>query len=68
MPEYKDYFDIIESMPEATQAKREIRILLDKRFPTNCFEIALNTFDSNFDQWRQENLQLALGGNELPAQ
>jgi hypothetical protein len=68
MPEYQDYFDIIESMPEATQAEKEIRVVLDKRFPKKFFEIALNTFDSNFDQWRQENLQLALGGDELPAQ
>jgi hypothetical protein len=68
MPEYQVYFDIIESLPEAMQVKREIRIVLDKQFPTNFFEIALNTFDSNFDQWRQENLQLALRGDELPAQ
>jgi hypothetical protein len=49
MPEYQDYFDIIESILEATQVEREIRIVLDKRFPTKFFEIALNTFDSNFD-------------------
>jgi hypothetical protein len=67
LPEYQPYFDIIESMPEATQAEKEIRVVLDKRFPKKFFEIALNTFDSNFDQWRQENLQLALGGDELPA-
>jgi hypothetical protein len=50
MPEYQQYFDIIESMPEETQVEKEIRIILDKRFQKKFLKIALNTFDSNFDQ------------------
>ena len=48
--------------------KRQIKQVLESLFPNKFFEVALNTFDSNFIQWRTDNLQLSMGGNHLPAQ
>jgi hypothetical protein len=48
--------------------ERQIKQVLEYLFPNKFFEVALNTFDSNFIQWRTDNLQRTMGGNHLPAQ
>jgi hypothetical protein len=60
MSDYKSYFDIVDALPNESEEQKEIRLVLKERFPAKFFQIALNTFDSNFDQWRTSNLKLVL--------
>jgi hypothetical protein len=67
-PEYTNYFDIVNALPVSTEKEQQIKQVLESSFPNKFFEVALNTFDSNFHQWLTDNLQLTMGGDNLPAQ
>jgi hypothetical protein len=54
MPEYEHYFGIIASMPEATEVEKEIKVVLDKRFPKKCFETVLNNGNKRTYNWHLE--------------
>jgi hypothetical protein len=65
--EYEEYFTITNGMPRMTSTDKSIKEVLMTRFPEKFFDIAINSFDSNFDRWQTDNLQLALGGDNIPA-
>ena len=67
-PNYSNYFKIVNGLPVATAKERQIKQILETAFPDKFFEVALNTFGSNFDQWRINNLELTLGGDCVSAQ